>query len=75
VPTKPVQREPDGRLTVHLWLQQDGRFSGDVPLRLSPGEAELLHAQLCFVLDDAATASAAPDCRKPVHGSPGVHWP
>lgn len=52
VPSKPVRRQKDGRYAIPLWLQQAGRFDGDVDLRLTPSEAELLHAQLCFALDD-----------------------
>ncbi|GES31839.1 hypothetical protein AB0G60_12750 [Streptomyces angustmyceticus] len=84
VPGKPVQREDDGQIAIHLWLRRDGAFDGDVALRLAPGEAELLHAQLCYALDDppvtvAAPTSAGPasegplpDCRRSVQKSQGV---
>jgi hypothetical protein len=63
-------------VTVPLWLQRDGRFDMDLPLRLSPAEAETLHAQLCYALDAlpavpvATPADATPDCRKKVQGDP-----
>ncbi|MHC0433397.1 hypothetical protein ACX6XY_24985 [Streptomyces sp. O3] len=79
VPGKPVQRDADGRLTIPLWLQQDGRFDTDLTLRLTPAEAETLHAQLCYALDTDPVAippgPETPDCRKPAHGPAGVHWP
>ncbi|HCA85378.1 MAG TPA: hypothetical protein DEQ61_07720 [Streptomyces sp.] len=53
VPSKSVLREPDGNLAIPLWLQRDGKFDADLALRLTPAEAELLHAQLCFALDNA----------------------
>lgn len=79
VPGKPVQREDDGRYAIHLWLQQDGRFDGDLTLRMTPSEAELLHAQLCFALTDAPVTTYpanTPDCRKTgTGGTPAVHQP
>lgn len=54
VPSKPVEREADGRYALHLWLQHEGKFGGDLALRLSPAEAESLHAQLCYALDGEA---------------------
>ncbi|WP_156725674.1 hypothetical protein [Streptomyces apocyni] len=79
VPGKPVERDADGRLTIPLWLQQDGRFGTDLTLRLTPAEAEALHAQLCFALDaDPVTTppgDPTPDCRKPTRGPTGVRWP
>lgn len=84
VPSKPVEREDDGQIAIHLWLRRDGEFDGDVALRLAPGEAELLHAQLCYALDDPPVTVAAPtsggpaaegplpDCRKSVQKSQGV---
>jgi hypothetical protein len=80
VPSKPVRRDEDGTLTIDLWLRRDGAFGSDLALRLTSAEAEVLHAQLCYALDDA-TASVItpvpklPDCRKPAVGSQGVHWP
>lgn len=80
VPSKPVRREEDGRIAIHLWLRRDGEFDGDVALRLAPDEAELLHAQLCYALDERPPAEPfgdgpLPDCRKRVQtskGAPGV---
>lgn len=80
VPSKPVRRGEDGDLTIGLWLTRDGGFETDLALCLTPAEAEVLHAQLCYALDDA-TASVItpvyklPDCRKRAVGSQGVHWP
>ncbi|MEV0263067.1 hypothetical protein AB0I49_17275 [Streptomyces sp. NPDC050617] len=74
MPSKPVRREEDGRIAIHLWLQCDGEFGGDVTLRLAPADAELLHAQLCYALDDwpavepASLGQRLPDCRKKVQG-------
>ncbi|MEV7293681.1 hypothetical protein AB0N79_18975 [Streptomyces microflavus] len=69
VPSKPVRREADGSLAIDLWLRRDGAFEADASLRLTPAEAETLHAQLCYALDDATAAlsspaSELPDCRK-----------
>ncbi|MFE3887484.1 hypothetical protein ACFXPQ_32035 [Streptomyces lydicus] len=84
VPSKPVQREDDGQIAIHLWLRRDGEFDGDVALRLAPGEAELLHAQVCYALDDPpvtvtgplaagqAVDGPLPDCRKSIQRSQGV---
>lgn len=54
VPAKPVRRAEDGRVSVPLWLLRDGVYHSDLDLCLSPVEAELLHAQLSRVLDDAS---------------------
>ncbi|GAA3373630.1 hypothetical protein GCM10020367_34330 [Streptomyces sannanensis] len=78
VPSKPVRREPDGSLAIHLWLQRDGKFDTDLALRLTPAEAEVLHAQLCFALDEEPVTTPAdrtPDCRKTVRGPSGARWP
>ncbi|WP_206323841.1 hypothetical protein [Streptomyces sp. HNM0574] len=81
VPSKGVEREADGRFAIPLWLRRDGHFDGDVALRLTPAEAELLHAQLCFALDGHPVTRGgvpglpAPDCRKATLGSAGVRWP
>jgi hypothetical protein len=80
VPSKPVRREEGGTLAIDLWLRRDGAFESDLALRLTPAEAEVLHAQLCYALDDATASvitpvSKLPDCRKPAVGSQGVHWP
>jgi hypothetical protein len=80
VPSKPVRRGEDGDLTIDLWLTKDGGFETDLALRLTPAEAEVLHAQLCYVLDDATASvimpvSKLPDCRKRAVDSEGVRWP
>ncbi|UNO41157.1 hypothetical protein [Streptomyces sp. MST-110588] len=81
VPGEPVRREADGRYAIHLWLRQDGKFDGDITLQLTPAETELLHAQLCFALDEdpaepvSLPADRTPDCRKPVPRRPVVRWP
>ena len=71
VPSKPVWRDEDGALVIDLWLRRDGTFEADLPLRLSSAEAELLHAQLCYALDDETATlitpeASHPDCRKGV---------
>lgn len=71
VPSKPVRREADGSLAIDLWFRRDGAFEADAALRLTPAEAETLHAQLCYALDedpDARVSPAAdlPDCRKSI---------
>ena len=81
VPSKPVQREDDGQIAIHLWLRRDGEFDGDVGvLRLAPGEAELLHAQLCYALDDPPLTVGGPRTgrsrrghRRPAAGLPEEH--
>ncbi|GAA0924519.1 hypothetical protein [Streptomyces thermoalcalitolerans] len=78
VPSKPVRRRDDGTIAIDLWLRRDGVFDADVALHLTPAEAELLHAQLCYALADEPVTTPArhtPDCRKPSIGSPGAHWP
>jgi hypothetical protein len=79
VPGKPVQRDPDGRYAIHLWLRHEGRFDGDVVLQLSPLETELLHAQLCYALDEEPVATlpdATPECRRDARTSGSrVRWP
>ncbi|GAA1432434.1 hypothetical protein GCM10009601_53360 [Streptomyces thermospinosisporus] len=71
VPSKPVRREDDGTIAIDLWLCRDGVYDADTALRLSPAEAEVLHAQLCYALDDTTATlivpeSKWPDCRKGV---------
>ncbi|MGW7506773.1 hypothetical protein ACWGJ0_03390 [Streptomyces massasporeus] len=71
VPSKPVRRDEDGALVIDLWLRRDGTFETDLPLRLSSAEAEILHAQLCYALDDETATlitpeASPPDCRKGV---------
>lgn len=65
VPSKPVRRERDGFLAIDLWVRRDGSFESDVTPRLTPAEAETLHAQLCYALDDttAVPTPDLPDCR------------
>ncbi|MFW6695128.1 hypothetical protein [Streptomyces sp. MAR4 CNX-425] len=78
VPNRPVRRAQDGSLTIALWLQRDGRFNADVPLRLSADEAELLHAQLCYALDNEPVPELTdhiPDCRRTTADLPRVRWP
>ncbi|UUU23913.1 hypothetical protein [Streptomyces sp. DSM 40750] len=69
VPSKPVRKEDDGAFSIDLWLRRDGAFDSDVALRLTPAEAEVLHAQLCYALDDDTVTvivpeTSVPDCRK-----------
>jgi hypothetical protein len=79
VPSKPVRREEDGTLVIDLWLRRSGAFESDLALRLTAAEAEVLHAQLCYALDDTTVSvitpvSKLPGCRKTAAGSQGVHW-
>ncbi|MHB9860155.1 hypothetical protein [Streptomyces sp. YIM S03343] len=74
VPSRPVRREQDGTLTIDLWLCRDAKFETDLALRLTAAEAELLHAQLCYALDEEVAPvitpeSKLPDCRKPTRTS------
>jgi hypothetical protein len=71
VPSKPVRRSEDGNIAIDVWLSREGAFDGDAALRLTPAEAEVLHAQLCYVLDDETAVlidpeSKRPECRKGV---------
>lgn len=71
VPSKPVRREADGSLFIDLWLRRGGAFEEDAALRLTPAEAEMLHAQLCYALDDETAElgvpfAERPDCRRGV---------
>jgi hypothetical protein len=50
VPAKPVRIAEDGRISVPLWPLSDGVYHSDVDVRLSPAEAEALHAQLTVAL-------------------------
>ncbi|MFI8090904.1 hypothetical protein ACIF9R_21710 [Streptomyces sp. NPDC086080] len=79
MPSKPVRRQDDGSIAIDLWLRRDGVFDSDTVLRLSPAEAEVLHAQLCYVLDDDTATlivpeSKRPDCRKGVAAGRGRLW-
>ncbi|MFD0072967.1 hypothetical protein ACFVIY_11060 [Streptomyces sp. NPDC127166] len=74
VPGKRVRRERDGNLTIDLWLCRDGAFDADLPLRLTPAEAEVLHAQLCYALDDDTVSvitppADLPDCRRHIQSN------
>jgi hypothetical protein len=69
VPSKPVRRQDDGTIAVDLWLRRDGVFEADAALHLTPVEAELLHAQLCYALvevpaDPIVPVAKRPECRK-----------
>lgn len=60
VPAKPVRRGQDGAVSVPLWLLRDGVYHSDLDLRLSPAEAEALHAQLSRVLGADGAQPPAP---------------
>ncbi|GCD44658.1 hypothetical protein [Streptomyces paromomycinus] len=71
VPRKPLRHDEDGTFAIDLWVRRDGAFDSDVALYLSAAEAETLHAQLCYALDDETAtlitpADLLPDCRKGV---------
>ncbi|MET8247332.1 hypothetical protein ABZV31_24655 [Streptomyces sp. NPDC005202] len=65
VPNQPVRREDDGSFAIDLWLCRDGVFDSDVALRLTPAEAEVLHAQLCYALDDETVSVIVPESKRP----------
>lgn len=65
VPSKPVRRQDDGTLAIDLWLTRDGVFDSDATLSLTPAEAEVLHAQLCYALDDDTAALIVPESKRP----------
>ncbi|MEE1751091.1 hypothetical protein, partial [Streptomyces sp. SP18CS02] len=60
VPGKPERREADGSSAIDRWLRREGAFESDAALRLSPAEAEVLHAQLCYALDDTTAELIIP---------------
>lgn len=71
VPDQRVRQEPDGSLAVSLWLHRDGTSGTGLALRLSPAEAEVLHAQLCYALDEEPAPmpdGRLPDCRPSLRG-------
>jgi hypothetical protein len=65
VPSKPVRRQEDGTIAIDLWLCRDGAFDSDAALHLSPAEAEVLHAQLCYALEDDTAALIVPESKRP----------
>jgi hypothetical protein len=65
VPSKPVRRHDDGTIAIDLWLCRDGVFDSDVALRLTPTEAEVLHAQLCYALDEDTATLIVPESKRP----------
>lgn len=65
VPSKPVSRRSDGTITIDLWLRREGLFDSDASLRLTPAEAEVLHAQLCYALDDETATLIVPETKRP----------
>lgn len=65
VPSKPVRREDDGTIAIDLWLCRDGVYDSDTALHLTPAEAEVLHAQLCYALDDDTVTLIVPESKRP----------
>ncbi len=53
----------DQGVSLPLWVVRDGEHKGDGQLRLSPVEAEQLHAELCYALGDSWTPGENPACR------------
>lgn len=72
IPGRPVRRDQAGRYELPLWLLRDGEHRADLPLTLSPAEAEMLHAQICRALDGEPVPPDAPDCRRTVQTSPSL---
>ncbi|WP_221356780.1 hypothetical protein [Streptomyces beigongshangae] len=72
VPSKPVRRDESGALVVDLWLSRDAEFASDLSLGLTPAEAEVLHAQLCYVLDDETAHVITPPSKLPGAGRAGA---
>jgi hypothetical protein len=62
-------------VSLPLWVVRDGEHKGDGQLRLSPVEAEQLHAELCYVLGDRWTPGENPPCREGKGASPAVRRP
>ncbi|MFI1487653.1 hypothetical protein [Streptomyces sp. NPDC020747] len=58
IPGKRVTATDEG-VRLPLWLLYDGLHKADALFRLSRTEAEQLHAELCYVLDEGE----APACR------------
>lgn len=58
IPGKRVTATDDG-VRLPLWLLHDGEHKADTLFRLSPSEAEQLHAELCYALGEVE----APACR------------
>ena len=54
VPAKKVRVEPDGHVTIPLWLQCDRQHHADLDLTLTSAEAETLYAQLGRALEGAS---------------------
>jgi len=62
-------------VSVPLWVVRDGEHKGDGQLRLSAGEAEQLHAELCYALGDSWTPGDVPPCRAGKGTFPEVRRP
>lgn len=58
IPGKRVTATEEG-VRLPLWLLYDGEHKADTVIRLSPAEAEQLHAELCYALGEGE----APACR------------
>jgi hypothetical protein len=59
IPGKRVTATDDGVL-LPLWLLYDGEHKADAAFRLTPSEAEQLHAELCYSLGDGESSA----CRR-----------
>ncbi|GAA2509788.1 hypothetical protein GCM10010406_52770 [Streptomyces thermolineatus] len=51
IPGRDARRDADGSIRLPLWLVRNGRHVCDGELRMSPAEAEVLHAQLTRLLE------------------------
>ncbi|MHB9860010.1 hypothetical protein [Streptomyces sp. YIM S03343] len=59
VPGKRVTTTDEG-VRLPLWLLYDGRHKADTVFRLSPAEAEQLHAELCYALGEGEPPACRP---------------
>jgi hypothetical protein len=64
----PLHRADNGNVVIPLRITDDGATVAEAPMELSPAEAEILHAQLCRVLDGQPVPKNAPECRHAIQG-------
>jgi hypothetical protein len=60
---KRVERLPDGSVSLPLSVVLNGKHRGDGQLRMTPAEAEVLHAELCRALGGEGPHGGPPACR------------
>ncbi|MFJ5305698.1 hypothetical protein [Streptomyces sp. NPDC088350] len=59
IPAKCVTTTEEG-VRLPLWLLYDGEHKADTVFRLSPSEAEQLHAELCYAFGEEETPACRP---------------